>query len=216
MPRAFNAAFTNLSRCGPKKVHSGCSTGSGSGSGANAGAWFDTGSCARLTSSPHENRREAPPKTETQRGLFISHPPRPLRSAIMTFLTRLVPLSSKVFYEYRNRLRIMPLRRVYDLVMANRRGWIWVGMGLLAVASLPAQTLNNQSLNGKFFFRHVSLGADATGNLDRPAQLAGGHDFRWRGELFLHRPGGDRQQCRRLPNRQGDLFGGPRRLRHNG
>src|SRR5271157_2422044 len=67
----------------------------------------------------------------------------------------------------------MPILRVYDLVMTNRTGWIWVGIGLLAAASLSAQTLNNQSLNGKFFFRQVSLGADGAGNLTDPRSLQG-------------------------------------------
>jgi uncharacterized protein (TIGR03437 family) len=67
----------------------------------------------------------------------------------------------------------MPRIRVYDLVMRNRTGWLWVGAGMLAAASLSAQTLNNQSLNGKFFFRQVSLGADGAGNLTDPRSLQG-------------------------------------------
>src|ERR1700690_2693443 len=39
----------------------------------------------------------------------------------------------------------------------------WGGLilaGLLSVLSSPAQTLNNQSLSGKYYFRHVSFGTD--------------------------------------------------------
>src|SRR5436309_3443319 len=44
-------------------------------------------------------------------------------------------------------------------------GWPWTGrrcvaLALLAAASLPSQTLTNQALTGKYFFRHVSLGAN--------------------------------------------------------
>jgi uncharacterized protein (TIGR03437 family) len=43
------------------------------------------------------------------------------------------------------------------------------------LAALPAstQTLNNQSLSGKYFFRHVSLGLDGSGNLTDPRSLLG-------------------------------------------
>src|SRR5438270_13305242 len=59
----------------------------------------------------------------------------------------------------------------------------WVGRGFLAVAallfvsSIPAQIVNNQSLNGKYFFRHVSLGTDAGGNLTDARSLLGAITF---------------------------------------
>ncbi len=67
----------------------------------------------------------------------------------------------------------MPRSWVYDLVMTKRTGYLWVGFGLLAAASLSAQTLNNQSLGGKYFFRQVSLGTDTAGNLTDPRSLQG-------------------------------------------
>ena len=56
-----------------------------------------------------------------------------------------------------------------------------LGISVLALLAggLPglAQTLNNQSLNGKYFFRHVSLGMDAAGNLADPRSLIGSITF---------------------------------------
>lgn len=46
-------------------------------------------------------------------------------------------------------------------------------MWVFAAASLCAQTLGNQSLNGKFFFRQLSLGADGAGNPTDPRSLQG-------------------------------------------
>ncbi len=40
-----------------------------------------------------------------------------------------------------------------------------------------AQVLNNQSLSGKYFFRHVSLGLDSSGNLSDPRSLIGSITF---------------------------------------
>ena len=58
--------------------------------------------------------------------------------------------------------------------MRNRTGLGWVALALLAWSGLgSAQTLNNQSLSGKFFFRHVSLGTDTSGNLTDPRSLIG-------------------------------------------
>src|SRR5690349_19404863 len=70
-------------------------------------------------------------------------------------------------------------------------GWVyhrgmslgWVRRGLLvlagyAFASLAgAQTLNNQSLTGKYFFRHISLGTDVSGNLTDARSLLGAMTF---------------------------------------
>ena len=57
--------------------------------------------------------------------------------------------------------------------MTTGMRWLGVALGFLAGLGLSAQTLNNQSLNGKYFFRQVSLGADASGNLADPRSLQG-------------------------------------------
>jgi uncharacterized protein (TIGR03437 family) len=59
--------------------------------------------------------------------------------------------------------------------MNNRTGWGWAVLGLLAAGSISAQTLTNQSLTGKYFFRHVSLGTDgvSSSNLTDPRSLLG-------------------------------------------
>jgi len=58
--------------------------------------------------------------------------------------------------------------------MRYSTGLGWVVLALLATG-LPVwgQTLSNQSLSGKFFFRHVSLGTDTAGNLTDPRSLIG-------------------------------------------
>src|SRR5579862_9452325 len=63
--------------------------------------------------------------------------------------------------------------RVYDRVMLIRTGCFGVAIGVLTAFSISAQTLSNQSLNGKFFFRQVSLGTDTSGNLTDPRSLQG-------------------------------------------
>ena len=46
---------------------------------------------------------------------------------------------------------------------------------LLSVLPLSAQVLNNQSLSGKYYFRHLSLGTDGVnpGNFTDPRTLLG-------------------------------------------
>src|SRR5450759_4465753 len=64
--------------------------------------------------------------------------------------------------------------------MTKPAGWGWVILaGLLSVLSSPAQTLNNQSLSGKYYFRHLSLGTDGVnpGNLTDPRTLMGAITF---------------------------------------
>lgn len=51
-------------------------------------------------------------------------------------------------------------------------GWAALA-GLVLGGPLSAQTLNNQSLSGKYFFRHVSLGTDSSGNLTDARSLIG-------------------------------------------
>ena len=52
--------------------------------------------------------------------------------------------------------------------MPKLAGWSWaIVAGLLTGVTVSAQTLNNQSLSGKYFFRHVSLGT----NSPSPASL---------------------------------------------
>src|ERR1039458_10760778 len=49
--------------------------------------------------------------------------------------------------------------------MGHRTGFVWGVLTLLAAAMpAPAQTLSNQSLSGQYFFRHVSLGLDGSGD----------------------------------------------------
>lgn len=55
----------------------------------------------------------------------------------------------------------------------------WVMLGLAAAGSISGQTLTNQALNGKYFFRHVSLGTDgvSSGNLTDARSLLGAITF---------------------------------------
>ena len=54
----------------------------------------------------------------------------------------------------------------------------WVALAVLtAGVPISAQTLGNQSLSGKYFFRHVSLGTDGSGNLTDPRSLIGAMTF---------------------------------------
>jgi uncharacterized protein (TIGR03437 family) len=48
---------------------------------------------------------------------------------------------------------------------------------LAVILPASAQTLSNQSLTGKYFFRHVSLGLDGSGNLTDPRSLMGTMTF---------------------------------------
>ncbi len=51
-------------------------------------------------------------------------------------------------------------------------------VGILAAGTaVSAQTLTNQALNGKYFFRHISLGTDASGALTDPRSLIGAMTF---------------------------------------
>src|ERR1019366_1683596 len=60
----------------------------------------------------------------------------------------------------------------------NRTGFVWAMFSMLAAAMpAPAQSLSNQSLSGKYFFRHVSLGLDGSGNLTDPRSLLGAISF---------------------------------------
>jgi hypothetical protein len=45
--------------------------------------------------------------------------------------------------------------------MTKPTGWGWVILaGLLSATPSFAQTLNNQNLSGKYYFRHISFGTD--------------------------------------------------------
>ena len=66
--------------------------------------------------------------------------------------------------------------------MGHRTGFVWGVLTLLAAAMpAPAQTLSNQSLSGQYFFRHVSLGLDGSGNLTDPRSLLGTMTFDGKG-----------------------------------
>jgi len=45
--------------------------------------------------------------------------------------------------------------------------------GLTAASLISAQTIRNQSLNGQYYFRHISLGTDANGNITDARSLLG-------------------------------------------
>jgi uncharacterized protein (TIGR03437 family) len=51
-------------------------------------------------------------------------------------------------------------------------GWAVIA-ALLTAGLINAQTLTNQSLNGNYYFRYVSIGTDATGNATDPRSLLG-------------------------------------------
>ena len=53
--------------------------------------------------------------------------------------------------------------------------------GLVACGMTFAQTLSNQALNGKYFFRHISLGTDISGNLTDTRSLLGTMTFDGKG-----------------------------------
>jgi uncharacterized protein (TIGR03437 family) len=65
-------------------------------------------------------------------------------------------------------------------VMTYRTGMA-AGIWVLACAALSAQTPNNQSLSGKYFFRQVSLGTDSAGNLTDARSLQGTITFDGKG-----------------------------------
>ena len=68
----------------------------------------------------------------------------------------------------------MSRTRVYNSGMIRQAGWgkiVWAAV--LTLGTAAAQTLNNQALNGKYFFRQVSLGTDAAGNLTDPRSVIG-------------------------------------------
>ena len=64
--------------------------------------------------------------------------------------------------------------------MTKLPGWQRVILaGLLSVLPLSAQVLNNQSLSGKYYFRHLSLGTDGVnpGSFTDPRTLLGSITF---------------------------------------
>ena len=62
--------------------------------------------------------------------------------------------------------------------MRSSAGLVCVSLaGLLVTSVVSAQTLSNQSLSGKFFFRYVSIGSDSSGNATDPRSLLGAITF---------------------------------------
>lgn len=58
--------------------------------------------------------------------------------------------------------------------MTKRTGWGWVLLaGLYAMRLGSAQTLTNQSISGRFFFRQMSLGTDGSGSFTDPRSILG-------------------------------------------
>jgi hypothetical protein len=98
--------------------------------------------------------------------------------------------------------------RVHHYTMKRRTGFGCVLLaGLLGAVPASAQSINNQSLTGKYYFRQVSLGTVApTPQTPDPRSL-------WDDDLdgsgaYLHRPAVDRHYGGRVPNREGRLFRG--------
>src|ERR1017187_654107 len=110
------------------------------------------------------------------------------------------------------RPRLNSQTRVYDDSMPKLAGWSWaIVAGLLTGVTVSAQTLNNQSLSGKYYFRHISLGT----NSPRPASpdSDGQYHVQWQRTLRLYWPAIDRPWRCRFTDRVGRLFTGPGRLR---
>ena len=115
-------------------------------------------------------RTEKPLRAESHRGLCIHPPKRARLSASMTFQTPAVGASSKFFWRRRSMVRETASLRVhYAMTKPTGCGW-WLLAGWLASSYASAQTLTNQSLNGKFFFHQMSLGTDGSGSITGPAQ----------------------------------------------
>ena len=66
-------------------------------------------------------------------------------------------------------------RRVYDDSMRKRTGWIGAASIAILAGSAFAQTLGNQTLTGKYYFRHLSLGTGGANpaSLSDPRSLIG-------------------------------------------
>src|SRR6266498_1860020 len=66
--------------------------------------------------------------------------------------------------------------RVHNHKMKQATGFVWVMLaGCLSSVPICAQTISNQSLTGKYYFRQVSLGTDGVnpGGLTDPRSLMG-------------------------------------------
>src|ERR1035438_10070473 len=80
----------------------------------------------------------------------------------------------------RRHARLIGRTRVYDDSMTKPAGWGWVIFaGLLSAVPVSAQALNDQSLSGKYYFRHISLGTDGInpGSLTDARTLMGSLTF---------------------------------------
>src|ERR1700679_992313 len=71
--------------------------------------------------------------------------------------------------------------------MRSSAGLVCVSLaGLLVAPVISAQTLNNQSLSGKFFFRYISIGSDSSGNATDPRSLLGTITFNGSGNYSFN------------------------------
>src|SRR5258708_5739329 len=52
--------------------------------------------------------------------------------------------------------------------MGSRHWWLYA---LVIVSAASAQTLDNRSLNGKYYFRHLFIASDAVGNITEARSL---------------------------------------------
>src|ERR1035437_10250284 len=90
--------------------------------------------------------------------IVVLQPPVPARSSSLILVGRPSGI----------RPRLNSQTRVYDDSMPKLAGWSWAIVArLLTGVTVSAQTLNNQSLSGKYSFRHISLGT----NSPSPASL---------------------------------------------
>src|SRR5690348_13467676 len=108
----------------------------------------------------------------------------------MTFQTRELRMSSSIFKGDSTSVGEITGKWVYTLVMTKSRGpgirgREWVGVALRALflfsfcglQASDAQVLGNGSLKGAYFFRHVSLGMDTSGNVTDARSLIGAISF---------------------------------------
>ena len=92
-------------------------------------------------------------------------------------------LNPAAFAEFQNFFRIWYQRREtprksgFITTMGMKKGCLGAVLGCWLALGLSAQTLTNQSLTGKYFFRQVSLGTDSSGNLTDARSLLGAITF---------------------------------------
>jgi hypothetical protein len=168
------ASVKYRSRSGPKKGQSGsavlnCCSESGVGT-APASVW--------PTSVPEKLKPAIPQATKIHRGANIESSERVKLRCLCNSKPSHLPRVPEKFSSAVQGVAARLNRRtgVYDGIMAKLTGWSGVIFaGLLSSLSSDAQSLNNQILTGKYYFRHISLGTDGVnpGTLTDPRTLMG-------------------------------------------